>query len=429
MLTGVVVVLAGAAPALYGTRAVLRSSLAEGARGSIGGVEATHIRSLLVTAEMALSVVALTGAGLFYQSVRETRGLSPGFDAHHVAMASVSITLAGYDSAQGEHFLRDVAERIGRDPAVSGVSYTDYVPLSIGSGSWEELRVEGYAADSREDMKLYRSAIGPAYFGVLGIPVLAGREFTPADDSLHAPVMIVSEAFTRHFLPGRAALGVKVHGWGRWFTIVGVVKDVKNYRLTDPPTPYFYVPVRQVYRPEGGYTFLVRTAAPVEQAVRTIANAVRSTDPTVPVFDAMALADYIEGPLQGQRIATRLLALLAGLASVLAAIGLYGVVAYTVGQRTREIGVRMALGARRADVLRVVAVQGGRLLGAGLVVGLLSAVAVVRLLSSMLYAVGGGDVAVLAGAAAVMVVTTAAAISVPARRAMNVDPVVALRAE
>ena len=429
ILAAGVTLLAGVAPAIHGSRESFNDALNDGGRGAAGSVRVTVVRSLLVSAEMALAMIALVGAGLFYDSVRRTRAVTPGFDADHVAMASVSITLAGYDSARGETFLRDVAERVGREPGVSAVSYTDYVPLSVGSGSWEDLRVEGYTPQPSENMKLYRAQIGPEFFKVLGIPILAGRDFTQDDDSAHAPVMIVNEAFVRRFLDGRAALGVRVRGWGRWFTIVGVARDVKNYRLTEPPTPFFYVPVRQVYRPEKGYALLARTSLPVEQVVRTIGQAVHSLDPTVPVFNAMPLREYVDGPLQGQQAATRLLAILAGVASLLAAIGLYGVISYAVAQRTKEIGVRMALGAQPRDVLRMVAAKAGVLLVVGLAVGLGSALALARLVSSMLYAVGAGDTIVFAAAAAAMAAIALLATSVPARRAMNVDPLVALRAE
>jgi len=241
--------------------------------------------------------------------------------------------------------------------------------------------------------------------------------------------MIVNEAFVKRFLAGRAALGARVRGWGSWFTIVGVAKDVKNYRLTEPPTPYFYVPVRQVYRPEYGYTFLVRSEAPVDETVRLIGRAVRAVDPTVPVFNAMPLAEYVAGPLQGAETAARLLALLAGMAAALAAIGLYGVISYAMAQRTKEIGLRIALGARSGDVLRMVGVQAGALMLAGLALGLGGAMAVARLVSSMLFAVGGSDALVFAGAAAMMIAIAGIAVSVPARRAMRIDPLVALRSD
>ena len=257
-----VTVLAGIAPALHGSRESFGDALHAG-RGAVGGSRVARLRGILVIAEMSLAVVSLVVAGLFYDSFRRTRAVSAGFDAEHVAMSAVSVTLAGYDSARAETFLRDVAERLRRQPGTSAVSYTDYVPLSLGSGSWEDLRIEGYAPQANENMKLSRAVIGPEYFKTLGIPLVAGRDFTLDDDSAHARVMIVNEAFVNHFLGRRAALGVRVRGWGNWFTIVGVAKDVKNYRLTEAPTPYFYVPVRQVFRPEYGYTFLARSAMPV----------------------------------------------------------------------------------------------------------------------------------------------------------------------
>jgi predicted permease len=387
------------------------------------------LRGLLVVAEMALAVISLVGAGLFYDSFRQTRAVSPGFSADNVAMASVSLTLAGYDSANADAFLRRVTDRIEREPGVSAVSYTDYVPLSLGSGSWENLDVEGYAPQPTENMKLYRAAIGPDYFKLLRVSLLAGRDFRLDDDSAHARVMIVNEAFVRHFLNGRPALGVRVHGWGKWFTIVGVVHDIKNYRLTEPPTPYFYVPVRQVYRPEYGYTFLARMSGPADQAVRMIEQAVKSSDPTVPVFNAMPLTDYIGAPLRGQQTAVRLLALLAVVAALLAALGLYAVIAYSVAQRAKEIGVRIALGARPTDVVRVVASQAGVLLIGGLVVGLSGAAALGRIVSSLLFSVSPGDLTVFAAAAVGMVVIALAATGIPARRATRVAPIVALRAD
>ncbi len=423
--------LAGIAPALQGSRDTL-SELVKGGgggRGTAGSLSATRTRRVLVIAEMALAVVSLVGAGMFYVSLRDMRAVSPGFDADRVAMGSVRITLAGYDSSRAETFLADVADRVRREPGVAGVSYTDYVPLSVSSGSWEELQVEGYTPKPAENMKLHRAAIGPDYFKVLNIPLVAGRDFSLGDDSAHTRVMIVNEAFVQRFLGGRTALGVRVHGWGRWFTIVGVAKDAKYYRVSDPPTPYFYVPIRQVYRPEYGYTFLARSTGSVDQAVRAIEQAVRAADASVPVFNAMPLSTFIEGPFQSHRAATQLLGLLASVAGLLAAIGLYGVVSYAMAQRTTELGVRIALGAQSADVLRIVVSHASGLLGAGLIVGVGASLVMSRLLSSMLYLVSGANLFVFGGAALVMIAIGIAATAVPAWRAITVDPLTALRAE
>jgi predicted permease len=423
-----VTLLAGIAPALHGSRERYDEALRDGARLS-AGTHATRLRGLFVVVEMALAVMALVSAGLFYDSFRRTRAVAPGFTTDRVAIGSVSLTLAGYDSAYADDFLQRVTERIARDPGIRSVSYTDYVPLSLGSGSWEDLEIEGYAPQMNENLKTPRAAISPGYFATLGVPFLDGRDFRFDDDSAHTPVMIVSEAFAHHFLPGRTALGVRVHGWGKWFTIVGVVKDVKTYRLTEPPTPYFYVPVRQVYRPEYGYTFFARGAIPAEQAVRAIERGVAAVDPSVPVYGAMPLAEYVDAPLRGPQTAARLLALLAGVSLVLAAIGLYGVVSYSVTQRAKEIGLRVAFGASKADVVRVVGGQAAVLLAFGLVIGLGGALALGRVVASLLFGVSPADLSIFAAAGVTMILITIAAVMLPARRAMSVDPASVLRGD
>jgi ABC-type antimicrobial peptide transport system permease subunit len=241
--------------------------------------------------------------------------------------------------------------------------------------------------------------------------------------------MIVNEAFARRFIRGSAALGVRVHGWGRWFTVVGVARDAKTYRVTEAPTPYFYVPVRQVYRPENGYTFLVRTEGSVDEAVRSVGQAVRSVDASVPVYRSMSLADYMEGPLKSQQTATQFLGLAAAVAALLAAIGLYGVIAYMVAQRTKEIGVRMALGATQSDVLRMVATQVGVLLIMGLAVGLVVGAGAVRTLAANLDSLGAVHRSVYVLAAAAMSIVAIAASGIPARRSTRIDPVIALRSD
>jgi predicted permease len=423
-----VTLLAGIAPALHGSRERYDESLRDGARLS-AGTHATRLRGLFVVAEMALAVIALVSAGLFYDSVRRTRSVSPGFTTDGIAIGSVSLTLAGYDSAYGDNFLRRVTDRISREPGILSVSYTDYVPLSLGGGSWEDLQIEGYAPQANENMKTTRAAVGPGYFATLGIPLLDGRDFRLDDDSAHTPVMIVSEAFVRHFLSGRTALGVRVHGWGKWFSIVGVAADVKTYRLTEPSTPYFYVAVRQVYRPEYGYTFVARGAMAVDQTVRAIERGVASIDPGVPVYGAMPLTEYVEAPLRGPQTAARLLGLLAAVSLLLAAIGLYGVVSYSVTQRAKEIALRVAFGARKADVLRVVGRQAAVLLGFGVVIGILGSLALGRLVASLLFGVSPADVTVFAAAVGSMTLITIAAVGVPARRAMSVDPAAVLRGD
>ena len=430
-LTCAVTVLTGMVPALHGSREAFSDALKDGRGGSAGisGRRAMRLRGALVAAEMALAVLALVGAGMFFRSFQNARALDPGFATEGVALASVSVTLSGFDAAHAQAFLADVAERIRREPGMAAVSYADYVPLSAGAGSWEDLQIEGYAPQPNEDMKLYRAAIGPEYFTVMQIPLLQGRDFATADDSANTPVMMVNETFVKRFLRGRPALGVRVRGWGRWFTIVGVARDSKIHRLTELAMPYFYVPVRQVYRPEDGYTFLARADMTAEQTTRAIASAVRETDPTVPVFNAMSLAEYIEGPLKVERASVQLLGILAATSLLLAAIGLYGVVAYSVAQRTREMGVRIALGARGYDVVRAIGTRAAVLLLAGLAAGLFAGAALSSVVSALLYGVSKVDFVIFGGAAAVTVAIAVLAIGVPVRRAVGVDPIIALRTD
>ena len=274
-----------------------------------------------------------------------------------------------------------------------------------------------------------RTAVAPGYFDALKIPMLQGRDFTMQDDTSHAPAMIVNAEFVRRYLRGQAAIGRRVHGWGNWFTIVGVVQDSKVYRLSESATPYFYVPIRQVYRPEFPFTFLVRTTGSVEAAVGAIDRGARAIDPTVPVFDAMPLGEYIDAPLNQLKTAASLLGIIASIAFFLAAIGLYGVMADSVAQRTKEIGIRLAMGAQQGDVGRMIVWQATALLAAGLVLGLAGAAALARLVSALLFGVSAGDPVVYAAAAGCMVFIAMLATGIPARRAMRVNPMTALRDE
>jgi predicted permease len=424
-----VAALAGLVPAIQSTRGDVNDMLKEGGRSGTSSAHSHRFRGLLVTSEVALAVVALIGAGLFVKSFQLAQAIQPGFDPHQVVIAQMSLSAAGYDAGQADSFCIRLREVLEQQPGVTAVSYGDYIPLSVSGGSWEDLQIQGYVPGPNENMKFYRNLIAPGYFDLMKIPLLQGRDFNLLDDRGNQPVMIVSREFVRRFLPDRNPIGQKVHGWGKWFTIVGVAQDSKIYRLTENAAPYFYVPIRQIYRPEMGLKFYVRTSAPVDDAVAALRREAQAIDPAVPVFNAVPLEEYIADSLFPQRIAASLLGTLGSVALLLAAIGLYGVMAYSVAQRTNEIGIRVALGAQPLDVLRMVIRESMALALPGLVVGSLLAVALARMVSASLVEVSPRDPAIYAAAAVFVVLITLCAAAGPARRAAKVDPMVALRYE
>jgi len=428
-LAFVVAALAGIVPALHSARGDVNDMLKEGGRSGTSSAHSRRLRGLLVTSEVALAVVALIGAGLFVKSFQMARAIHPGFDPHQVAIAQLSLSAAGYDSRQADAFCVRLREVLERQPGVTAVSYADYIPLSVSGDSWEDLQIQGYVPAPNENMKVYRNLVAPGYFDLMKIPLLEGRDFNLRDDHANQPVMIVTQEFVRRFLPNQNPIGQKVQGWGRWFTIVGVAQDSKIHHLTESAPPYFYVPIRQIFRPEMGLKFYVRTSAPVDDAVAALRREAQAIDPSVPVFNAMPLEEYIAASLFPQKIAASLLGTLGSVALLLAAIGLYGVMAYSVAQRTNEIGIRVALGAKPIDVLRMILRESMVLALPGLVVGSLLAIALARVVSASLVEVSPRDPAIYAAAAAFTVLITLFAAVGPARRAAKVDPMVALRYE
>jgi len=418
--------LAGMAPAVHASVGKVDEALKERGRGGTSARSA-RLLGFFVTSEMALAVVALIAAGLLVRSFRNVSEVRTGFDPDHVEIARLDLSAASYDAQHADSYCLRFREQLERQPGVSAVAYTDYVPLSVSGGSWEDLQIQGYVAPPSENMKIYRSLTAPGYFDLMKIPILQGRDFNLHDDASAQPVMIVNEEFVRHFIPSGISLGRRVQGWGKWFTIVGVVQDTKVFRLTEPPAPYFYVPIRQIYHPEMGLVFFVRTTAPTDSALATLRREAQNVDPSVPVFDASSLNDSIAASLFGQRISAELLSLLGSAALLLAAMGLYGVISYSVAQRTNEMGIRMVLGAQATDVSRLVIRQGAKLVGIGILLGTLASLALSRLLTSLLFGVSATDPIIFLGVALLLSLVALAACYIPARRAARLDPVVALR--
>jgi predicted permease len=422
-----VAILAGLAPALHASRGSVNEMLKEGGRSGSSGAHSHRLRGLLVVSEVALAVVALVGAGLFLKSFQTARAMDPGFKPEGVALARFDFSTAGYSAQQTDGFCRRLRERLEQQPGVTAVSYDDSPPLGFSGGNWETLEVEGYVPGPNENMKIYRDLVSPGYFETMKIPLVEGRDFDLHDDATSLKVMIVNQEFVRRFLANRSVIGRKVHGWGEWFTIVGVAKDSKHHRVTESPEPYFYIPIRQIFRPEYSLTFDVRTSGSVNEAIAGLRREATAIDPALTIFDAEPMTEYVAASLFGAKIAASLLSVLSGLGLLLAAIGLYSVMAYAVAQRTGEIGIRVTLGAQPRDIMRLVVRQGIGFALAGLVVGSLAAAALARVVAATLVGVGPADPVVYAAATGFTVLVTLASAAIPAWRALRVDPAVALR--
>jgi len=422
----------------------LNDAIKESGRGSASGTRARRVRGALVISEVALALLTLIGAGLFVRSFRRATQIDPGFSTDHVVLAQFALTSSGYSLPERKEFSRRLRQQLEADPGVVAVSYSDGAPLGVEPSWWEDLKIRGYEPAPGENMKIYRNVVAPGYFDVLHIPLVEGRDFTEhdSDEKDSAPVMIVSQSFVKRFFGDGAALGRQVYGWGKWFTVVGVVKDAKYNNLAESAIPYFYVPFRQVYRADMNLSFYVKTkAADPGDGIALVRREVRAIDPSIAVINVLPLGEYIGASLYPQRLAAMLLSVLGGLALMLAAVGLYSVIAYSVMQRTREIGIRMALGAQVGDILRLIVRNGMALTGAGVGCGIAAALLVAPKLTSISVAgsaMGGSgtllrnsavDPVIYAGAAIFLTLIAALATFVPARRATKVDPVVTLRYE
>ena len=421
--------LSGVVPALQAIHTDLNDSLKEGGRSGSVGAKSHRLRGLLVISELSLAIVALVCAGLLVRSFEAARTVNPQFDPDHVLMSRFFISTSGYNLEQRKQFCIRLGEKLEAEPGVTDIAYSDVEPLGLFSGWWEPLEVEGYVPSTGENMKIYRSVVSPGYFKLMRIPQLEGRDFTEQDEETRTPVMIVNQTFVKRFFGGRDPIGRKVHGWGEWFTVIGEVKDSKYKTLTEAQLPYFYVPFRQVYRADMGLAFYIRTHTEPKDAIATMRRDVRSIDPNVAIVGAVPLAEHIVETLFAEKVAASLLSTLGGLALLLAGVGLYSVMAYSVTQRTHEVGIRMALGAEPRHVLKLVVSQGLALILIGIGAGLVVALALTRLLASFLYGTTTSDPTTFIAVSFLLGGVALLATYIPARRATKVDPMVALRYE
>lgn len=424
-------VLFGIAPALASAKPELTEALKEGGRGASSGVRRNQLRNALVVSEIALALVLLIGAGLLVKSFVHLQNVNPGFNPKNVTTAELSLPLLKYPSGKPViDFYAEVLRRVQALPGVQVAAFTNVLPLS-GSNADNSFHIEG-----RNEMvtKVFPDeetrSITPDYFRVLQTPLLRGRFFTEADNADASGVVIVNQAMAKKYWPGEDAIGKRINFGDadpnniKWFTIVGVVSDLHHQGLDIDPKPEFYLPHPQrAYR---GMILTVRSAQDPRALIPTLRKEIGASDPDQPLANVRTLETVAFESIAPRRMSVVLLGAFAGIALLLAAVGIYGVISYLVVQRTHEIGVRMALGAQRQDVLQLVVGHALKLVGIGSVIGLILAFLSTRALSALLYSVGTFDAATFILVPIALAATALLASYIPALRATRADPMLAL---
>ena len=430
VLTGLVF---GLVPALHSAKTELTESLKEG-RGAGGSARRNRVRGVLVVAELAIAVVLLVGAGLLIQSLWRLQHVSPGLQPQNILTFNVSLPDVRYPSEKQARFYGDLMTRVQSLPGIQSVSAVLPLPLS-GDRFSISFQIDGRPVARKDEPSADMFVTEPNYFRTMGIPIIKGRDFEQRDEHKSTPVVIVTESFARQFFPGEDPIGKRIHpGISTWDNedstmreIIGVVADIRNRALNTEPKPAYYMPQSQV--PFTQLIVVAKTATDPHSLITGVTREVRNMDQELPVFSIKTMEEYISASVAAPRFNTTLLSIFAAVALVLTVIGLYGVMSYSVAQRTNEIGIRMALGAQTLDVLRLIVKQGLTLVLIGLVLGLFGALALTRLLSTLLFGVTARDPATFVAIAGLLSLVAMLACYLPAWRATKVDPLEALRYE
>jgi putative ABC transport system permease protein len=429
LLTGVFF---GLIPALQSSRVDLQSALKDGA-GAGGGAQNNWLRSALVVMEVAATLVLLIGAGLLIKSFIRLYETDLGFKAEKVLTMSLALPLAKYPDVQAAAaFHQKLVDRVASLPGARAAGVINYLPLQQwGFNGGIAIDGQGPYEPGRGPLAEFR-AISPDYFRTMGVPLISGRSFTPQDQSNSAPVVIVNQALAQRYLSGQDPIGKRIRSVGNnWRTVVGVVGDVRQSGVTQLARAEVFVPVTQAIWTSLTQTMSLAVRAEAEPGalISAVRNAVKEIDPAQPVFNVKTMEAVVADSVSDRRLNMLLLGIFATVALTLAVTGIYSVMSYTVSQSTREIGVRMALGARPMDVLKLVAGQGMSLTFAGVVLGVAGAFGLTRLMATLLYGVTATDPLTFAIVSALLVIVALLACLLPARRATKVDPMVALRNE
>ena len=430
VLTVITGVLFGLAPALQSTRRDLVSGLSQSSDGATGMARVLSFRNLLVVGQVALSLVALFSSGLFLRSLSQATHIDVGFEPDKLAVMSVNVGLAGYDRDRGAPLFDSLTERVRVLPGVESASLTTIMPFTGRDHFQRTVMVEGRGPrDDNNAILVPVTTTDADFFKVLGVPLRAGRDLEPSDRIDSIPVAVINEAMAERFWPGDDALGKRFHFLGQdtLREVVGVVHTTKFQALGEPPQPLVYLPRQQNYVP--AMSLVVRAVGDPEQMLGTVQSEIRRLEPHLAITEAQTATAALQKALWAPRMTAVLLSLLGGLALLMASIGIYGVMSYTVSQRERELAIHVAMGADRAKVLRLVLVQGMKVVAVGLLTGALAAFVAGRSIASLLYSVTPGDLPTFFGTLAILTAVAFAANLVPALRATAVNPVAALRFE
>jgi predicted permease len=419
--------LMGLVPALQTGKIDLAQSMKMESAGVVGGHGRAWVRSGLVLVQVSLSFVLLVGVGLLLQSLLKVRTASPGFNTRGVQDTAIDLVSAGYTPARAQTFQDALLERVRTLPGVESAAFAKMTPLSYVSSATAPIVVDGYQPPPEESPTVEYNEVGDNYFFTMGIPLVAGREFTRADDEKAALVAVINETMTQRYWQGRSPLGQRLQLKGRWMQVVGIAKDSKYSSVREKPTPFFFVPLRQ--NSLRGSVLNIRTPLAPQTMATAIAREVHALDSNLAPYEVITMQEQLDRSTSAQMVAVTLVGILGALALVLAAIGLYGVMSYAVSQSTRELGLRMALGAGASNLLRLVLSRGLALTGAGVLLGAATALLLTRLLGNLLYKVSPRDPVAFGCAFAVMALVSVAACLLPAWRAARMDPVRALRTE
>jgi putative ABC transport system permease protein len=432
LLTGLIF---GLAPAVQASNLNLNETLKEGGRDSAAGSRGNRIRGLLVVAEVAVSLVLLIGAGLLINSFLRLRNVDPGFRADNLLTMRIVLSAQKYpDRERRAVFYDELLRRVESLPGVKSAAVANWIPL-VSQGDSIGVTIEGRPAPAPGQANIVVTrVVSPHYFETMGIQLLRGRQFAEQDRVDSPPVAVISETMARRYWPGEDPTGKRIAP-GRpesaddWVTVVGVMKDVRQFELNADPKPQMYLSYEQGWSFFAPSHLVVRTEAEPRSLAATVRGAVWSIDKDQPVSNISTMEDVLSESIARQRFSMLLLGIFAAVALLLAAVGLYGVMSYSVAQRTHEIGIRMALGAQTRDVLKLAVGQGLKLVLIGVVLGLVAAFILTRVLASLLYGVSATDPITFITISLVLISVALLASYIPARRATKVDPLIALRYE